>query len=130
MLLYPCLDDRLETPSARRFVDTPAWRSDDSAHMWRHYLAGCVDLPLAYAVPSRSDDLTGLAPAYVLAAEFDPLRDEAVDYAARLLRAGVSAELHVVRGTFHGFDLAVPEADLSRHAYAEQLAALVRSFNA
>jgi acetyl esterase/lipase len=57
--------------------------------------------------------------------EFDPLRDEAIDYAARLLHAGVQVELHVYPGTFHGSS-AIPDAAVSRRLQAESLSALRR----
>ncbi|WP_030674709.1 alpha/beta hydrolase fold domain-containing protein [Streptomyces cellulosae] len=62
----------------------------------------------AYAAPARTEDLTGLPPACVCVCvcvcvcELDPLRDEAIAYAQRLLRAGVPTELHLIPGTFHG----------------------------
>ena len=58
-----------------------------------------------YAAPGRADDLTGLPPTYVMTAELDPLRDDGLRYATRLLEAGVSVELHQFAGAFHGFDL-------------------------
>ncbi len=55
-----------------------------------------------YAAPARAEDLAGLPPAYVGVSEFDPLRDEAIAYAQRLLQAGVATERHLIPGTFHG----------------------------
>ncbi|MGW6710801.1 alpha/beta hydrolase fold domain-containing protein, partial [Streptomyces sp. NPDC054956] len=55
-----------------------------------------------YAAPARAADLRGLPPAYVSVYEFDPARDEGIDYAQRLVQAGVGAELHHYPGTFHG----------------------------
>ena len=54
-------------------------------------------------------ELTGLAPAFISCSELDPLRDEAVDYALRLLWAGVATELHAFPGTCHGFDSLLPD---------------------
>ena len=62
-----------------------------------------------YAAPARAKDLAGLPPAYVSTMEFDPLRDEGILYALRLLQAGVSVELHSYPGTFHGSGGLVPQ---------------------
>ncbi|MGO9872827.1 MAG: alpha/beta hydrolase [Acidimicrobiia bacterium] len=121
----PELDDRLDTASMRAFVDTPMWNRPSAVASWRHYLAG-LDGDVPYdAAPARAHDLAGLAPAYVSAMEFDPLRDEAIDYASRLLQAGVPTELHVFPGTFHGSSF-VAAAAISQRADKEAQVALRR----
>jgi acetyl esterase/lipase len=130
LLLYPALDDALDSRSFQRYPRTSAWHIEDSHHMWRHYLGEALGTDDPYAVPARRADFTGVAPAYVLVAEVDALRDEGIDYAARMLQDGVSVELHHFAGAFHGFDAAVPHAELSRRALAEQSAALRRAFAA
>ena len=124
MLHIPELDDRLETPSMRTFVDSPLWNRPLAVQSWKAYLgdlSGAADVP-PYAAPARAGDLSGLPPAYVSTAENDPLRDEGITYALRLLQAGVSVELHQFPGTFHGSAL-VTTAAVSRRAQRE--AALV-----
>jgi len=129
LLVYPVCDDRLATPSMREFVASPLWTRGSSAQMWRHYLGEGHQGPApAYAAPARAEDLTGLPPAYVMAAELDPLRDEAIEYAGRLLAAGVPVELHCFAGAFHGFDIVAPRSTLGRRALAEQVTALERAF--
>lgn len=128
LLLYPVTDDRV-TVSAREFTQTPGWNASNNAHMWRHYLSGqhlAGQSAQAYAAPARAGDLTGLPPAYVLTAEFDPLRDEGIEYARRLIAAGVPTGIHQFAGTFHGFDEAAPGAAISRQALGEQCSALLR----
>ena len=124
LLQIPELDDRLETGSMRTFVDSPLWNRPLAVQSWQAYLGplyGTPDVP-AYAAPARADDLSGLPPAYVSTAENDPLRDEGITYAQRLLQAGVSVELHQFPGTFHGSAL-VTSAAVSKRAQRE--AALV-----
>ena len=77
------------------------------------------------AFNSLATDLAGLPPAYVTAMEFDPLRDEGILYALRLMEAGVSVELHAYPGTFHG-SAVVQTAAVSRRATQELLVALAR----
>ncbi|WP_157245411.1 alpha/beta hydrolase [Nonomuraea typhae] len=125
LLNQPVLDHRRETVSARRFTETPRMDRENVGHAWEHYLGGGPVTP--YAAPALADDLSGLPPAYVAAAEFDPLRDEGIAYAARLLEAGVEAELHVWRGTFHGSH-AILSAEVSQRQMAEMAAVLRSAF--
>jgi len=124
LLNQPELDDRQETWSARQFTDTPWMTRDKLAATWRHYLGSTPASP--YAAPARADDLSGLPSAYVATAEFDPLRDEAIGYALRLLQAGVPVELHQWPGTFHGSQ-AILSAEVSQRQIAEVAAALRRA---
>jgi acetyl esterase/lipase len=125
----PELDDRLDTPSMRAFTDTPLWHRPNAIISWKYYLgsdykAGADDVP-AYAAPARAADLSGLPPAYISAMEFDPLRDEDVIYALKLMQAGVAVELHTYPGTFHGSSL-VAQAAVSKRQQQEMLDVLRR----
>jgi acetyl esterase/lipase len=84
----------------------------------------------AEAVPARADELAGVANTLITCSELDPLRDEAVDYARRLLWAGVATELHVFPGTCHGFDSLLPDWEVSRQLFELQTAALRRALHA
>ena len=122
LLNQPELDDRQETWSARHFTDTPFMTRGKVTASWRHYLGSAPASP--YAAPAQAGDLSGLPPACITSAEFDPNRDEAIGYAQRLLQAGVSVELHQWPGTFHGSQ-AVLSAGVSQRQIAE-LGATVR----
>jgi acetyl esterase/lipase len=124
----PELDHRLETVSMRTFVDTPMWHRPNAEISWDYYLGGNVESVSPYASPALATDLSGLPPAYVTTMEYDPLRDEGISYALRLLEAGVSVELHSFPGTFHGSAL-IPTAAVSRRANAELITALRRGLN-
>ncbi len=127
-LNIPELDDRLETVSAKQFVDTPVWNRPKALTSWRYYLGDKYsrdsdDVP-EQAAPARAKDLRDLPPAFVSAMEFDPLRDEDIAYAARLMQAGVNVELHSYPGTFHGSSM-YPAAVTKRQS-ADMLGALRR----
>jgi acetyl esterase/lipase len=124
LLNQPELDDRQETWSARHFTDTPFMTREKVAASWRHYLGSASASP--YAAPARATDLSGLPPAYITGAEFDPNRDEAITYALRLLQAGVPVELHHWSGTFHGSQ-AILSADVSQRQMSEVATALRRA---
>ncbi len=104
LLIYPVLDDRLATRSMIGFTDTPVFARPTAEAMWRHYLGAEPSEVSPYAAPARSTDLSGLPPAYIEACALDPLRDENIAYAMRLLQAGTATELQVIPGVPHGFD--------------------------
>ncbi|WP_018567291.1 alpha/beta hydrolase [Streptomyces sp. PsTaAH-124] len=130
----PVVDDRLDTLSMRAFTDTPGWNRYNAELSWDYYLGGRGlrggDDISPYAAPARAEDLSGLPPAYVTACEFDPLRDEDLGYARRLISAGVPAEVHHFPGTFHGSAQLAPHAGVSRRMIAELLDALRRGLRA
>jgi len=101
------------------------WHRANAELSWSYYLGPEPGPVSPYASPALATDLAGLPPAYVTAMEFDPLRDEGILYALRLMEAGVSVELHAYPGTFHG-SAALPTAAVSRRAHAELLVALAR----
>jgi acetyl esterase len=122
----PELDDRLNTASMTAFTDTPLWNRPNAVMSWDCYLGpgvpGSADVS-PYAAPARASDLTGLPPAYISVMHFDPLRDEGIAYAVTLLAAGVSTELHLFPGTFHGSAM-VAQAEISQRERTEEIAVL------
>lgn len=130
-LNVPELDDRQQTHSVRTFDDTPGLNRQAVAQTWCRYLQDISivdDVFAVYAVPARVGDLSGLPPAHVVVCEFDPLRDEGIAYATRLLQAGVSTELHLYPGTWHG-SVGIDSA-ISRRMNADTLDALRRGLHA
>ena len=126
MLFYPVIDDRCETPSMKNGRGLYIWDYQNSLDMWNHYLGPDRSNVSPYAAPARAQDLSGLPPAYMMTCEHDPLRDEAIIYAMRLLAAGVQVELHNYPGTVHGFDFLTP-SEISTRAVNEGVAAFKRA---
>lgn len=124
ILLYPALDDRCDSPSMQNGKGLPLFSQENAVDCWKHYLGANRDKVSPYAAPARADDLSNLPPAYVLTCEHDPLRDEGIDYAMRLMAAGVSVELHNYPGVPHAFDLLLPGA-VSERATNEYLQAFI-----
>ncbi|MGW6443082.1 alpha/beta hydrolase [Lentzea sp. NPDC055074] len=127
LLGIPELDDRLDTESMRDYVDTPLWNRPNAIYSWTAYLGtepGGDDVS-PYAAPARATDLSGLPPAFVTTCQYDPLRDEGVEYARRLAHAGVPTELRLYPATFHGSSL-IESAEISRRMFADEVEALRR----
>jgi acetyl esterase len=125
-LLEPELDDRMDTPSMRSGASTVGWNSGQALLSWRYYLGERVDAPPRYAAPAREPDLDGFPPTYLTVNELDPLRDEGLDFARRLLETGVPTELHSWPGTFHGFRTLCATAAVACRAESSLLDALTR----
>jgi acetyl esterase/lipase len=105
-LEYPMLDDRMDTPSSKQ-DGLPLWSRESNAFGWRAYLGdrcGTDDVPSG-AAPDRAVGLARLPTTFITVGTADCLRDEAIDFAARLCRADVLTELHVYAGAVHGFDM-------------------------
>jgi len=120
LLIYPVLDDRLVTPSSYDVTDRRTWNRESAIGSWNAYLGAKHGGDVSpYAAPARAADLTGLPPTYILVAGLDLLRDEAIEYASRLMQAGVTTDLHVFSGTAHAFDVWAPEAAVTRRAISE-----------
>lgn len=117
LLIYPMLDDRMTTASSQ-WGNAPVWNPKSNRYGWDAYLpgtAGAADVP-CYAAPARATDLTGLPPTYVMVGTLDGFVDEDIDYANRLMRAGVPTELHVYPGATHGFDGMARVVPIARRA--------------
>ena len=125
VLVYPMLDDRTVTPDP--LLDGIAsWTYRSNAIGWEALLGDQrgTDAVSPVAAPARLADLRGLPPTYIEVGALDIFRDEDVDFAMRLLAAGVPTELHVHPGLVHGFDQFAPGAAVTRRALADRVRVL------
>jgi acetyl esterase len=116
LLVYPNTDHQ-PAPAAPDTEDPLLFNRHSVAWYWSHYLAAPEDGDNPLVSPLRAADLTGLAPATVITAEYDPLRDEGERYAERLREAGVPVELRRFPGMAHGFFTMTGTIDDARAAH-------------
>ncbi len=126
LLVYPATTSALTTASHREFAADNYYvlSRADMEWFWGHYLASDADRSNPYACPACAKTLRGLPPAFVITAEFDPLRDEGEAYAARLREEGVPSVLKRYEGVTHGFFGMPAQLDKARAAIAEAGSAL------
>lgn len=128
LLTYPMLDDRTTDGYDHPHVGHFVWTQPNNRFGWSAYLGTepGSDGVSPYAAPARCEDLAGLPPAFIATGALDLFLEEDMDYARRLVRAGVPAELHVYPGAFHAFDLIV-DADVTKSFRRDWQAALKKA---
>lgn len=127
VLVYPVTDYHFETASYRENAEGYLLTRDSMIWFWHHYLSSPSEGLAPKASPMRATDLSGLPPATVITAQYDPLRDEGEAYAVRLQQAGVPTELLRYEGQTHGF-FGNPLIDDGMSALDRVAAALRASF--
>jgi acetyl esterase len=125
-ILHQPMLDADATPSRREFQRTPGLNGPAVSRAWSHYLGHAN--ASGQHVPAHRANVEGLPPTFISCSEIDPCRDEAIDYANRLLHAYVHTELHVIAATFNGFDSLVPEWVVSEENRALHAQSLRRVF--
>ncbi len=127
MPLYPMIDDRFITQSSSEIQDERVWNTANNVSSWNMYLGGKKDDVSQYAAPARATDLSGLPPAYTCVGDLEPFRDETIEYVSKLTKAGVPVEFHLNPGCFHGCELIITDAEISKRIVTEYVQALKRS---
>jgi acetyl esterase/lipase len=123
LLIYAMLDDRTVGPDPHLPPEYLVWSYNDNRTGWGALLgpARSSDEVSPHAAPARATDLSDLPEAYIDVGDLDILRDENIDYARRLMAAGVATELHVLPGLPHGFEMVAPDANATQRVITNRL---------
>ena len=131
LLVYPVTDGvNFDKPSYRHNGDGYLLTARAMHWFWDHYAPVRDERRSPYASPLLAEDLSGLPPALVMTAEYDPLRDEGEAYAHALATAGVDARLVRYDGLIHGFFAHTRTIDAARKPMSDACAALRAAFRA
>lgn len=127
-LITPQLSDRNDTPSAHG--DWLGWPRHLNVGAWKAVLGDRygTDNVSPYEAAPRAKDLAGLPPTFIEVATLEVFRDDGINYAQRLLHAGIQTELHVYAGGFHGFHLFAPKSRVAKLAAEARVSALRRAW--
>lgn len=127
-LVYPMVDYGMHDDSYDRYADGFGMTKASVRWFRNHYLRDASDAEDWRASPVKTASLAGVAPAIIIAAECDVVRDEGKRYADALRAAGVSADHREYRGMIHGFLGMVPTVDDAARAQQDVQAAFRRAF--
>lgn len=125
LLIYPATDMRMNTASIEENATGYLLTKEDMIWFSNHYLPNAEDKLHPLASPYLASNLSGLPPALIITAEYDPLRDEGENYGTRLKETGVPVTVSRYNGVIHGF---VGLLELGNQALAEAAAALKAAF--
>ena len=128
LLVYPVTERNFDTESYRENGEGYGLSRESMAWYWDLYLRDDADAEDPYAAPMMAQDLSGLPPALVITAEFDPLRDEGESYARRLREAGVPTTCTRYEGMIHAFFNSPGALDKAQAAIEEASSALTTAF--
>ena len=103
LLIYPCNDYQMNYPSATNYSQGYGLTTQAMKWFWDQYLSKVEDQEDPYAVPVKAKSLRGVAPAILIAAEFDPLTDDVKNYYQKLIKDSVPAIYKEFAGQIHGF---------------------------
>lgn len=129
VLVYPVTDASLNTQSWKEFKDGPVLNYDGAVEAWNAYLPSDVDRNNPDASPLYANNISDMPSTLLIAAEYDPLRDEAIQYADKLRKAGVNVQYSLYKGMVHGFFQMGGIIDEGNHAIAETAKFLIENFN-
>lgn len=104
VLIYPVIDNAMNTESMKQFPDTPLWNAKNNKKMWKMYLKDATEEEIRVAVPMKNSLPETLSPTYIETTEFDCLRDEALAYAEHIRNVAEYIEVNETKGTLHGYD--------------------------
>ncbi len=130
LLIYPMLDDRTVTSAdPHPYTGEYVWTTDSNHFGWTALLGQEPGSPgvSPYAAAARAEKLEGLPATFISVGSLDLFLEEDMEYARRLIRAGVPTELHVYPGAFHGFPM-VANAQVTQAYTRDYLNALTRAF--
>lgn len=104
MLIYPVVDNLMQTQSMQVYVDTPMWNAKLNKAMWQTYLPNKEAVNLFEKNHVAVNLYAKFPKTYIESAQFDCLCDEALELADKLQQAGVDVTLNQTQGTMHGYD--------------------------
>lgn len=134
-LMFPMLDDRtgtLNDPAPMPFSGEFAWHRSSNSYCWNAVLGDKPrekDVPV-YASPGRAEVLSKLPPTFISVGDVDLFIGEDLRFAQRLIRDGVSTELHIYPGAAHGFTVWGAQTEIAQRCQHEFWQAIIRHFSA
>ena len=118
LMIYPMLDDRTGGLGySENITGEFIWTVENNRFGWASYLGGAADLSDG-CVPARLESLEGFPPTFIATGDLDLFMEENILLIERLQAAGITADIYMAEGAYHGFNVMVPDAQVSKAFHA------------
>lgn len=122
-MIYPMLDNRTGTHGDENITGEFIWTADNNRFGWSSYLGEVSDLTNG-CVPAQLKSLDGFPPTFIATGSLDLFMEENIRFIERLQETGITADIYMAEGAYHGFNVIVPNAQVSRDFHAACVSAL------
>ena len=118
LMIYPMLDDRTGGQGyGENITGEFIWTAENNRFGWASYLGGAADLTNG-CVPARLESLEGFPPTFIATGSLDLFMEENIRFIERLQDAGITADIYMAEEAYHGFNVMVPDAQVSKAFHA------------
>ena len=118
LMIYPMLDNRTGGQGySENITGEFIWTVENNRFGWASYLGGAADLSNG-CVPARLESLEGFPPTFIATGNLDLFMEENIRFIERLQAAGITADIYMAVGAYHGFNVMVPDAQVSKAFHA------------
>lgn len=129
MPIYPMIDCKQNTNSAKEMKSVPVWNSKTNKVAWDLYLRNIKDNIPYYASPSLNNYYKNLPPTITFVSNLEPFKDETINYIKALEDENISVKFKLFNGAFHGFDKLAKTTDIGKQAYNFQYDSFAEYFD-
>jgi acetyl esterase/lipase len=130
MPIYPMIDHRQNTDSAKKMDDVPVWHTKANAVGWKLYLKNIqYDEVPAYASPALNTDYTNFPPTITFVGDLEPFKDETINYVQALKAHNIPVRFELFKGAFHAFESIEPKAAIAQKANKFQIGAFAEYYD-
>ena len=116
MPIYPMIDHRQNTESAKSMNSVPVWNGTTNAYGWNMYLRNTKAPVSKYASPALNNDYSNFPPTISFVGDLEPFRDETINYVEALRSENIEVKFELFKGAFHAFDVIGKDTDIGKKA--------------
>lgn len=116
MPIYPMIDHRQNTESAKNMDSVPVWNGKTNKVGWSYYLNNIEEPIPPYASPSMNDDYKNLPPTITFVGDLEPFKDETINYVEALKVENIPVKFELFKGAFHGFETFAKNTTIGKKA--------------